>query len=124
MRVPTPREVLCVFEQEPDDRDGEDEEVEIITIVASSYLRQLRDMTKQRVLLMGGSSEEFWTQCNIRNYSSMRVDVLDVVDKRHLVEKEKRERKKEDGIVYRWESWPLRTTRICFCLAQGRDIFF
>ena len=71
VRVPTPGEVLYVNDK------GK-------RVIAGSYLRQLRDMTKQRVTLMGGMNEE------------ISVDLLDMVDKRNLVEKEEKGEREEE----------------------------
>ena len=78
VRVPTPGEILYQEQQEPANNKnkkvdagggggGEKEKEETVTIVAGNYLRQFRDMLKQRVMVMGGHG------------GSNRVDMLDVV---------------------------------------------
>ena len=72
VRVPTPGEILYQEQQEPAKKKnkkagggGGKEKEETVTIVAGNYLRQFRDMLKQRVMVMGGKAN--------------RVDMLDVV---------------------------------------------
>ena len=83
VRVPTPGEVLYV-----NDADEESSK----RVIAGSYLRQLRDMTRQRIVLMGSL---------VFGSGSTRVDMLDVIGNRNVaVALEGGER----GIEYHWES--------------------
>ena len=69
VRVPVPGEQLFEYkkgydgnddyeeeeeEEEEEDEDEEEEEMDTVQVFAPSYLRQFRDMTKQRIVLIGG----------------------------------------------------------------------
>ena len=89
VRVPVPGELLFDLLLEEEEEEEGEEEVDGIKIAqqqrvnfAPSYLRQFRDMTKQRIVLIGGVGE---------GGGGKRVDIMDVVLYKKMFEKKKEE---------------------------------
>ena len=110
VRVPNPGEVLY---QDAATNGG-------APIVAASFLRQYRDMTRQRVMLMGGSFDFSGNAVN-------RVDMLDTFPKPKTEEGKEEEEEVGGGvkIEHLWKSCPpMLQARIWFAVEWFRGEVF